>query len=218
MKRIVLSLITGMLIVTASTSAFAHPLADKAKAIEEQARLLQQKMAAPAGAQLTWGQQMAADDMNRLVNAASAAYQALAPEDAEIENAKAQVTELQVAGNRVRMTMAVANLDEEGRKVGESLLGQIKELEQNAVAERDDRYARRTVYSRPSVGIGLGFGNYWGGGWGSPWGFNSGWGYPGYYGIGRGFGYPIGISRYGYGVRSGFGVGIGGGRRGFRCR
>ena len=196
MKRVALSVIAGALLLTAS-NAIAHPLAEKARAIEEQARLLQQRMAPPEGGQLTWGQQMAADDMNRLVTAAAAAAQALQPEDVELGDVRSQVTELQVAGNRVRMTLDVAYLDEEGRKIAQNLVSQVKEVEQQAVAERNERYSRRVSVSRPSVGIGLGFGSYWG----SPWG----WGYPGYYGWRSPFIYR------GFGIRSGWG-------RGIRCR
>lgn len=194
MKRIFLPLLTGMWLLNAGIAS-AHPLADKARAIEEQALLLQQRMGAPEGTQLTWGQQMAADDMNRLATAAGTAASALAPDDVDLEDVRKEVTELQVAGNRVRMTLSVANLDEEGRKIGENMVGQVKEFEESALAERTERYSRRVSSSRPSVGLGVGFGSYWG----SPWGYPGYWSSPFFY---RGFG-----------VRSGFGFG-----RGFRCR
>ncbi len=204
MKRIAFSVVASVLLCS-PLAAFSHPLADKARAIEEQARLLHQRMAPAQGTQLSWGQQMAYDDMNRLVAASTAAQSALQPDDAELAGTRAQVTELQVAGNRVRMTLSVANLDDEGRKIGEQMVAQIKEFEQEVAQDREQgrvaRSNRREYYSsRPSVSLGLGFGNYWG----SPWG----WGYPGF-GSGLGFGYPAFY-------RGGF---YGGGfNRGGRCR
>lgn len=161
-----------------STSCWAHPLADQAKAIEEQALNLRLRMG-PDNPNLTWGQKMALDDMTRLANAASAARQAMTPDDIDWDSTRGAMMELQVAGNRVRMSLPVAALDAEGQSVGQQMVTQVQEIDRSARGERDQHFNRQVVSSRPSVSFGLGFGNYWG----SPW-RGYGWGggfYPGFY-------------------------------------
>lgn len=142
----------------------------------------------PDNPNLTWGQKMALDDMTRLANAASAARQALTPEDPDWDATRSTMMELQVAGNRVRMSLPVSVLDNEGQTVGQQLVTQVQEIDKAARGERDDNFNRQVVSSRPSVSFGLGFGNYWGYPY---WGRGFGWGggfYPYYFGGYRGFG------------------------------
>ncbi len=172
-----------------TSTAMAHPLASEAKAIEEQALVLRQKMG-PDNPSLTWGQKMALDDMGRLATAASAARQVLEPEDVDWENTRSTFMELEVASNRVRMSLPVSTLDEEAQKVGQQMVAQVEEVDKAARDQRDDNFNRQVAGSRPSVGFGVGFGNYWG----RPW-----------YGGGFGLGYPLFF-------------GGGGARWGGRCR
>lgn len=181
----------------------AHPLASEAKAIEEQALVLRQKMG-PENPNLTWGQKMALDDMGRLATAASAARQALEPEEVNWEGTRSAIMELEVAGNRVRMSLPVSTLDEEAQKIGQQMVAQVTEVDKAARGERDENFSRQVAGSRPSVGFGVGFGSYWG---------NSYRGYGPYGGYGYGLGFPI---FYGGGF-GGFGGG-GGYRGGGRCR
>jgi len=169
-----------------TSAALAHPLAGEAKAIEEQALVLRQKMG-PDNPNLTWGQKMAVDDMGRLATAASAARQALEPEDIDWENTRGAFMELEVASNRVRMSLPVSTLDEEGQKLGQQMVAQVDEVDKAARGQRDENFNRQVASSRPSIGFGVGFGNYWG----SPW-------YGGYRGWGGGIGFPIFYGGGGY--------------------
>ena len=171
---------------------WGHPLADEAKAIEEQALVLRQKMGLD-NPDLTWGQKMALDDMTRLANAAAAVRQALAPEDVDWDSTRPAMMEMQVAGNRVRMSLPVSTLDGEGQTLGQQMVLQVQEVDKAARGERDHNFQRQVASSRPSVSFGLGFGNYWG----SPW---PGYGYG--YGYGYGLGFPVFYGGYrGYGRR-----------------
>ena len=173
-----------------TSTALAHPLAGEAKAIEEQALVLRQRMG-PENPNLTWGQKMAVDDMGRLATAASAARQALEPEDVDWENTRGAFMELEVASNRVRMSLPVSTLDEEAQKLGQQMVAQVDEVDKAARGQRDENFNRQVVSSRPTIGFGVGFGNYWGrpyyGGFG---GYGGGIGFPIFFGGGgyRGFG------------------------------
>ena len=167
-----------------TSGALAHPLASEAKAIEEQALVLRQKMG-PDNPNLKKKKKMAVDDMGRLATAASAARQALEPEDIDWENTRGAFMELGVASNRVRMSLPVSTLDEEAQKVGQQMVAQVEEIDKAARGQRDENFNRQVANSRPTVGFGLGFGNYWG----RP--------YFGGYG-GYGLGFPIFVGGRGY--------------------
>ncbi|MBS2034309.1 hypothetical protein JST97_04945 [bacterium] len=173
-----------------TSAALAHPLAGEARAIEEQALVLRQKMG-PENPNLSWGQKMAVDDMGRLATAASAVRQVTESEEVDWENTRSTFMELEVASNRVRMSLPVSTLDEEGQKVGQQMVAQVEEIDKAARGERDQNFSRQVAASRPTIGFGMGFGSYWG----RPW-----------YGYGMGF--PVFLGGY----RGGFG-----GFRG-RCR
>lgn len=165
-----------------TATAIAHPLAGEAKAIEEQALVLRQKMD-PDNPNLTWGQKMAVDDMGRLATAASAVRQVLEPEEVDWESTRGAFMELGVASNRVRMSLPVSTLDEEGQKLGQQMIVQADEVDKSARGERDENFGRQVASSRPNIGFGIGFGNYWG----RPW---YGGGFPTFFGAGvyRGWG------------------------------
>lgn len=177
-----------------TSTALAHPLAGEARAIEEQAQVLRQKMG-PDNPALSWGQKMAVDDMGRLATAASAVRQATESEEVDWENTRGAFMELEVASNRVRMSLPVSTLDAEAQKIGQQMVAQVDEIDKAARGERDQNFSRQVAASRPTIGFGVGFGSYWG----SPW-------YGGYGGYG--LGYPVFFGGY----RGGFG-----GFRG-RCR
>jgi hypothetical protein len=164
----------------------AHPLADQAKAIEEQALVLRQRMG-PDNPNLTWGQNMALEDMTRLASAASAARQALEPDEVDWDSTRSTLMEMQVAGNRVRMSLPVSILDSEGQSLGQQMIVQVQEIDREARAQRDQTFERRVGSSRPNVSFGIGFGNYWGTPWPYGYGFRGGF-FPGYFGGYRGFG------------------------------
>lgn len=197
--------------------ALAHPLADKAQVIAEQAHTLQSRMGPAPGTTLSWGQQMALDDITRLAAAADAARSALKPDDVNLADVRPLITELQVAGNRVRMTLPVARLDEDGRKIGEGLMVQVQELELQALAARaegvseaEQQVSQNSGATQVNVGLGI---NPYGYGYGYGLGL---WGYP-YYGYGYGFGYnPYGYTLFGsrpywgsYGAGYGYSHGYG---------
>ena len=159
-------LITLLFLVLAPASAWAHPLADKARAIQEVAHVLEQRMGS-GPEQLTWGQQMALDDMKGLVQAASQASLALQP-DLELEQVRTQLSALQLAGNRVRLSTCVAKLDAEGVELSRALVGQIKEVEDALVLERSRLQDRQIAANRPAIGFGMGYGygfSSWNYGW-----------------------------------------------------
>ncbi len=126
-----------------------------------------------------------------LERAASAARQALEPEDVDWENTRGAFMELEVASNRVRMSLPVSTLDEEAQKLGQQMVAQVDEVDKAARGQRDENFNRQVVSSRPTIGFGVGFGNYWGrpyyGGFG---GYGGGIGFPIFFGGGgyRGFG------------------------------
>ncbi|MBT9583381.1 hypothetical protein IV102_08525 [bacterium] len=178
-----LNCLLSLLLLT--STGWAHPLADQAKAIEEQSLVLRQRMG-PDNPNLTWGQKMALDDITRLASAASAARQALTPEDVDWDSCRATLVEMQVAGNRVRMSLPVSVLDSEGQTLGQQMVLQVQEIDKEARAERDQHFDRQVASARPSISFGLGFGNYWGSPWRS-YGYGFGGGcYPGYFGGYRG--------------------------------
>ena len=161
-----------LLFLLLSSAAWAHPLSDKARAIEEMARLLEQRMTV-GSEPLTWGQQMALEDMKALAQAAGQARVALEP-DLELEQVRTQLGALQLAANRVRLSGCVARLDDEGMKLCTALVGQIKEVEEALILECGRLQDRQLAARRPVMGFSLGFGYpawnygwpYYRGGWG----------------------------------------------------
>lgn len=166
-----------------ATGLWAHPLAQQARAAEEQATLLRQKMDT-SNSEMTWGQRMAAEDMARLAASAASVRQALEPDDIDWEATRPAFMEMAVAGNRVRMSLAVSTLDSEGQTLGQQLVTLVQELDKNARGERDIQFEQQVAQTRPTFGIGFGLGSYWGPGcWSYPWrtyGFGAGF-YPAFY-------------------------------------
>lgn len=160
--------------------ALAHPLSEHSQAVAEQAQRLHQQMLASTTS-LTWGQKMAADDMARLVEAAQATAAFLQPDEVDWEAGRGLLNELQVSGNRVRMTLSVANLDEEGQQLAQELVRQVEEIDGQARDERGRRFERAAGVGQPRFGLGLGVGIGPAWGWGQPWGWGRpwGWGAPG---------------------------------------
>lgn len=144
------------------SSVWAHPITGAAKAVEEQALLLRQKMG-PETSALTWGQKMATDDMSRLATAAQEVARVTESEDINWEDSRAFFIELQVSANRVRMSLPVSALDEEAQKVGQQMLVQVTEIDRLARAERDQNFNRQIMAARPVPSFGIG--SYWA----SPW-------------------------------------------------
>ena len=111
--------------------------------------MLRQRMG-PDNPNLSWGQKMAVDDMGRLATAASAARQALEPDEIDWENTRGAFMELEVASNRVRMSLPVSTLDEEGQKLGQQMVAQVDEVDKAARGQRDENFNRQVANSRPS--------------------------------------------------------------------
>jgi len=162
---------------------WAHPLAQQARAVAEQATLLRQRMGT-GHLEMTWGQTMAAEDMARLASAAAAVGQALEPDDIDWDATRPALMDLAVAGNRVRMSLAVSTLDAEGQSLGQQMVNLVQDIDKSARSERDYQFEREVTQSRPGFGFGVGLGSYWGpGSWGYPWrayGFGAGF-YPTFY-------------------------------------
>lgn len=185
-----------ILVLTAALPAAADPLQDTVTALGQQSAALAQQMR-PAGVNLTWGQDIAAQDMNRLAQAA-AAVQGLFTDDEEhtYDDLAPLVSELQVAATRVKSSAPISVLDDVQQQQALGLVdkAQLVKVEVDAArrAAEERRAAQRAAYNS-SFGFGFGTGwgwpGYYGGGWGP-------WGYPGYgwgsrFGVGFGFGRPV---------------------------
>lgn len=161
------SLYLSVTLFLITSAGWSHPLADKARAVQEQAARLGERMTS-TGQTLTWGQDMAVQDMQRLVSAASATAQALDPDAPNWDEVRPTVVELQVAASRVRMTLPVSNLDDEARKIGQQMVVQVEEIDMSARGERDQQFQRNLSDTRPApFSFGVGFGTW--GNFGRPW-------------------------------------------------
>lgn len=154
--------------------AWGHPLSERAQAIAEMAQVLEQHMSNGTEA-LTWGQQMALDDMRALSLVARQAREALEP-DLELEQVRTQLSALQLAGSRVRLSSCVGRLDPDGVKLSQALVGQLKELEESLIQERSRLQDRQIAAARQIPAFSVGFGYPW---WGN---YNRGWGWGRFYG------------------------------------
>ncbi len=192
LKRLVL-----LLALAAALPAVADPLQDNVVALGQQSAALAQQMR-PAGVNLTWGQDIAARDMERLAKAA-ADVQGLFTDEEEhtYDDLAPLVTELQTAATRVKSSAPISVLDDQQQQQVLALVDKAQvvkvEVDTQRRAAEERRAAERAAYNS-SIGFGFGYGYP---GWGS-FGY-PGWGYGGW--------------RTGFGF--GFGGGYGGGRR---CR
>ncbi len=170
-----------ILLLILALPAWADDFQDALGTIQRNASLLAAR-ARPEGVTLTWGQDLAAQDLERLAQAASAI------EISQVEDlldVGPQINELGTAATRVRSTASISVLDAEGQQLALTTVEEAKRLQKQVNAARnevEDRLARYRDYG-PRFGLGLGYGG---------WGWNR-WGY-GYGGYG-GWGYPIGIYR-----------------------
>jgi hypothetical protein len=161
--------------------ALADSLQDSVETIQRNTALLVARVR-PEGATLTWGQDLAAQDMERLARAAAA----IQPDQADdMESLAPLVNEMSSAATRVRSTASISALDEAGQALALATVDEIKLL-QKVVSEArqiEERqyYARDRYYGRPSFSLGFGFGGWY------P------YGYP--YGYGGWYPYPVGIYR-----------------------
>lgn len=161
----------------------AANLATATRALALQAR--------PAGATLTWGQNLAAEDLERLAKAADAFDGAVnSKKEVSFADAQAMVTEMQTAATRVQNTVSISALDAPSQGQALALVAQVKGIAEGfsmarKAAEQQVAAARNRSYYRPRFGFGVGYGSYWGRpywgypgyGWGRPYGW--GWGRPG---------------------------------------
>lgn len=144
-------------------------------------------LARPSGATLTWGQDLAAQDLERLARAAEA-YEATAKSQEEVSLAdlQARVTELQTAATRVHNTVTISVLDAAGQQQAQGLVTQVKGVAEGFARARKAAEAQiAAARSRDDYGprVSFGFGSYWGyPGWGYPgcgrpagWGWGAGW-------------------------------------------
>lgn len=172
-----------LILIALALPALADSLQDSLDTIQRNTTLLASRVR-PEGVTLTWGQDLAAQDIERLAQAAAA----IKPGAAEDIGALAPlVNEMATAATRVRSTTSISALDEEGQALALATVDEIKLLQKVVSAQREvaeQRYANRYNAPRFSIGLGLGFG-----GWGYPYGWGGGW-YP----------YPVGIYRP-YGIR-----------------
>lgn len=116
--------------------------------------------ARPEGVSLTWGQDLAAQDLERL----DKAVRAIPSDPGEDVLALAPlVNEMSTAATRVRSTTTLALLDAEGQALALATVDEIKLL-QKAVSQArenvEDRLARRYDYG-PRFSFGLGFGGWY---------------------------------------------------------
>lgn len=168
-----------MLCLTWSGAVAAHPLADQARAVQEQAQALAARMGS-SSLTLSWGQNMALQDMTRLVTAAAAARQVLEPDEVDWEGSRDVLNELAVAGNRAHTSLSVAGFDQEGATLADQVITQVQQLDAQIRQERAANFERQLTSQRPQptfsfgLGLGLGFGRYPAWGWGRPM-FYRGW-------------------------------------------
>ncbi|GMU58198.1 MAG: hypothetical protein AMXMBFR33_73440 [Candidatus Xenobia bacterium] len=161
----------------------ADDFQDALGTIQRNASLLAAR-ARPEGVTLTWGQDLAAQDLERLAQAASAIK---IDQVEDLLDVGPQINELGTAATRVRSTASISVLDAEGQQLALATVEEAKRLQKEVNAARnevEDRLARYRDYG-PRFGLGLGYGgwgwNRWGYGYGG-WGYG-GWGgyYPGIY-------------------------------------
>ncbi|MEW6277178.1 MAG: hypothetical protein AB1758_01045 [Candidatus Eremiobacterota bacterium] len=142
--------------------ARAETISEQAMAIETEALSLRERMGgggsfgAATGTQLTWGQQVAAEDMERLTRAAESLRTALPARS--LDDVHTQLTELRVAAGRVRGSLVVANLDEEGQRRAQALLARVEGVNDTVAELRRQEEERRAYAYGPRFTIGIGFG------------------------------------------------------------
>lgn len=164
--------------------ALADTVQDSLSTIQRNTALLAARVR-PEGVTLTWGQDLAAQDIERLNQAA----QAIDLEQTEdIAALTPLINELSTAATRVRSTAGISVLDETGQALALATVDEAKLL-QKVVSEarqiQEQRYANRNSYGYgPSFSLGFGFGGWYP--WSYPYGYG-GW-------------YPVGIYRP-YGIR-----------------
>jgi hypothetical protein len=166
-----------------STLAWAEdPFGGKIHSIESAARaLVVQSTPATGQEPLTWGQQMAADDLKGLADAASALRLRLDEGEEDLGELDSQLKPMLVASNRVKISLPLARTDAEGQVILTGLTNQLKEVDQLLAQRREEEEKARLAWrSRPVIQPSIGWGWGWGSGWG--WGFGRGWG-------GRGWGW-----------------------------
>lgn len=190
MKKYCIALsLVGALVLSAAAE---DPFQGRIQAIERAARVLTQAPTNTADP-LTWGQNLAREDLVRLGDAAEALRKRIDEGEEDLDEMATEFQEYQVAAHRVKMSLSLARVEGEAQTFSQGLAQQMDEVEKMVAEQRQReeqariaRAARNTYYSNI--------------GWGSPWGI--------------GFGSP-----WGWGMRSGFGFGLGWGRSwGRRCR
>ncbi len=171
MKAFCLALILLVLVAP----ALADSLQDSVDTIQRNTALLAARMR-PEGVTLTWGQDLAAQDMDRLAKAA----QAIHPGQ-DLVTVAPLINEMATAATRVRSTASISTLDSDGQALAMATVDECKLLQKTVSEARsveEDRLSRRYYDYGPRFSVGFGFG-----GWGFPYGYG-GW-YP----------YPVGIYR-----------------------
>lgn len=174
------------LLVVLALSAFAwaeDPFGGKIHAIENAARaLMVQSHVTPDQAPLTWGQQMAAEDLKALMETSSVLRQRLDEGEEDLGELNDQLKPMLAASNRVKISLPLARVDTEGQVISTGLTHQLKEVDQLLAQRREEEEKARLAWRnrpviQPSFGWGLGWGS---GGWGfgrGGWGFGRGWGW-----------------------------------------
>jgi hypothetical protein len=200
---------TSLLLASAQT-VFADPLGGRSQIIERNAKELLIKMNPnyvfeappvenPNGdiinptvptpktlVPLSWGQKMAADDMERLFKSAHELTLMVEDGEEDFNTLQPKIAQVQSAASQVKVTLPIANLEGEAQVVGQGLLSSVEELSNVAKAEREAQeeqrkqaqqmrnryyagYAYPGYYSSPFWSLNFGFGNRYG------YGYNSGY-------------------------------------------
>lgn len=167
-------------LLVVAVPALADSLQDSLDTIQRNTALLAARVR-PEGVTLTWGQDLAAQDIERM-NQAALAIQAGAAED--MGTLGPLVNELSTAATRVRSTASISALDADGQALALATVDEIKLLQKVVSQARqveEQRYATRSRSYGPSFSLGFGFGGWY------P------YGYP--FGYGGWYPYPVGIYR-----------------------
>jgi hypothetical protein len=150
---------------------WAHPLAESARALGDSARVLQARLG-NSPAQLSWGEQMASQDLLAVEQAGQALALQLEAEALDWDGSWLAVQQLQSAATRWKMSRTMLTWGQEEQLVGDGLLASAQQLEQRFKLERQAEFERRIDAGRPQP---VWRSNWnWGWGWGS-WGARPIW-------------------------------------------
>jgi hypothetical protein len=209
--------LTGLLLVGAQ-AAFADPLGGRIQIIERNAKELLLKMnpnyvfeSAPQenphgdiinpvpapvnkpAVPLSWGQKMAADDMERLYKSAHELVLMIEDGEEDFNTLQPKLAQVQSAASQVKVSLPISNLEGDAQVISQGLLASVQELATVAKAEREAQEEKRKIAQDMRNRYYSGYSGYNAPGyfyspfWSLNYGFGNRYGYNFGYGYGRGY-------------------------------